>query len=67
MTPAELVPKMDEAPNAHMLAFYECIRGKGANPADIGVGATGALTAIMGHMAITTGKVVEWKDIAGGL
>jgi predicted dehydrogenase len=65
--PAELVPKMDEAPNAHMLAFYECIRGKGANPADIGVGATGALTAIMGHMAITTGKVVEWKDIAGGL
>jgi myo-inositol 2-dehydrogenase/D-chiro-inositol 1-dehydrogenase len=63
--PAELVPKMDEAPNAHMLAFYECIRGKGTNPADITVGATGALTAIMGHQAITTGKVVEWKSIAG--
>jgi myo-inositol 2-dehydrogenase/D-chiro-inositol 1-dehydrogenase len=65
--PAELVPKMDEAPNAHMLAFYECIRGKGTNPADITVGATGALTAIMGHQAITTGKVVEWKTIAGEL
>lgn len=65
--PAELVPKMDEAPNAHMLAFYECIRGKGTNPADITVGATGALTAIMGHQAITTGKVVEWKTIAGDL
>lgn len=67
VAPAELVPKMDEAPNAHMLAFYECIRGKGTNPADVTVGATGALTAIMGHQAITTGKVVEWKTIAGGL
>jgi len=65
--PMELAPKMEEAPNAHMLAFYECIRGNGKNPADITVGATGALTAIMGHQAITTGKVVEWKDIAGGL
>lgn len=65
--PTELAPKAEEAPNAHMLAFYECIRGKGTNPADITIGATGALTAIMGHQAITTGKVVEWKDIAGGL
>lgn len=65
--PVELVPKMEEAPNAHMLAFYECIRGRGTNPADITVGATGALTAIMGHQAITTGKVVEWKSIAGEL
>jgi hypothetical protein len=31
------------------------------------VGATGALTAIMGHQAITTGKVVTWQDVAGGL
>ena len=41
--------------------------GTGKNPADITVGATGALTAIMGHQAITTGKVVEWKTIAGSL
>ncbi len=65
--PVELAPKMDENPHAHMLAFYDCIRGNGANPADVIVGATGALTAIMGHQAITTGKVVEWKSIAGEL
>ena len=65
--PAELVAKTDENPHAHMQAFYDCIRGNGKNPADITVGATGALTAIMGHQAITTGKVVEWKTIAGSL
>lgn len=65
--PMELAPKVDEPPAAHVLAWYDCIRGTGRNPADITVGATTALTAIMGHMAITTGKVVEWKDIAGGL
>lgn len=65
--PAELVAKQDENPHAHMQAFYDCIRGTGTNPADIMVGATGALTAIMGHQAITTGKVVTWQDVAGGL
>lgn len=65
--PTQLAPKVEEVTHAHMLAFYDCIRGTGRNPADITVGATGALTAIMGHQAITSGKVVEWKDIAGGL
>ncbi len=65
--PTQLADKVAENPNAHVLAFYDCIRGTGKNPADITVGATGALTAIMGHQAITTGKVVEWKDIAGDL
>lgn len=65
--PAELVPKVDEDQNAHMRAFYDCIRGSGRNPADVMVGATGALTAIMGHQAITTGKVVEWATIARGI
>jgi predicted dehydrogenase len=65
--PVELAPKMEEYPHAHMLAFYDCIRGSGKNPADVMVGATGALTAIMGHQAITTGKVVEWKTIAADL
>jgi myo-inositol 2-dehydrogenase / D-chiro-inositol 1-dehydrogenase len=63
--PTMLAEKVDENPSAHMLAFYEAIRGSGKNPADVIVGATTALTAIMGHMAITGGKVVEWKDIAG--
>ncbi|BCS34783.1 dehydrogenase [Luteitalea sp. TBR-22] len=65
--PTMLADKVDEHPSAHMQAFYDCIRGTGKNPADITVGATGALTAIMGHQAITTGKVVEWKSIAGDL
>lgn len=65
--PGELVAKQEENPHAHMQAFYDCIRGTGTNPADIMVGATGALTAIMGHQAITTGKVVTWQEVAGGL
>jgi predicted dehydrogenase len=65
--PSLLAEKVDEHPSAHMRAFYEAIRGTGQNPADVIVGATTALTAIMGHMAITGGKVVEWKDIAGDL
>ena len=65
--PEELVAKQDENPHAHMQAFYDCIRGAGTNPADVMVGATGALTAIMGHQAITTGKVVTWQEVAGGL
>ena len=40
---------------------------RGTNPADVTSAPPRALTAIMGHMAITTGKVVEWKDIAGDL
>jgi predicted dehydrogenase len=66
-SPSMLAEKVDEHPSAHMQAFYDCIRGTAKNPADISVGATGALTAIMGHQAITTGKVVEWKTIAGDL
>jgi len=65
--PTQLAERVDEPPHAHVLAFYDCIRGTGPNPADVMVGATGALTAIMGHQAITSGKVVEWKTIAGGL
>ena len=65
--PSVLAEKVDEHPSAHMGAFYDTIRGTGKNPADVTVGATTALTAIMGHMAITTGKVVEWKNIAGDL
>jgi myo-inositol 2-dehydrogenase / D-chiro-inositol 1-dehydrogenase len=65
--PTMLADKVDEHPSAHMRGFYDAIRGTGTNPADVTIGATTALTAIMGHMAITSGKVVEWKDIAGDL
>jgi predicted dehydrogenase len=65
--PYELVPKQQEEPHEHVRAFFDTIRTGARNPADIIVGATGALTAIMGHRAIIKGEVVEWKDIAGPL
>jgi myo-inositol 2-dehydrogenase / D-chiro-inositol 1-dehydrogenase len=58
-----LAPKGEEPPHAHVTAFYECITKKGKNPADITVGATAALTAIMGHLAMTKQKVVTWSEL----
>jgi myo-inositol 2-dehydrogenase/D-chiro-inositol 1-dehydrogenase len=58
-----LAPKGEEPPHAHVTAFYECITKKGRNPADITVGATAALTAIMGHLAMTKQKVVTWSEL----
>ena len=47
---------------AHITAFYESIRTGKKPPADIIVGATGALTAILGREAIYQKKVMEWRD-----
>lgn len=65
--PRELAPKVEESPHEHMRAFFDTIRTGAPNPADVMIGATGALTAIMGHQAIVHGKVVTWKDVAGPL
>jgi myo-inositol 2-dehydrogenase / D-chiro-inositol 1-dehydrogenase len=64
--PAEataLAVKGEPSPHAHVTAFYDCITKQGKNPADITVGATAALTAIMGHLAMTTGKTVTWAEL----
>jgi predicted dehydrogenase len=58
-----LAPKQQEPPHAHTTAFYDCITKGGANPADIVVGATGALTAIMGHIAMAKQKIVTWEEL----
>ena len=50
---APLAEKVEEQPHSHTKAFYSLIAGSGANPADITVGATAALTAIPGHEAMT--------------
>jgi predicted dehydrogenase len=50
-------------PHAHIVAFYACVRGSGPNPADIVTGATAALTAILGHEAMTKEKPVRWDDL----
>lgn len=58
-----LAPKGEQSPHAHVTAFYDCITKQGKNPADITVGATAALTAIMGHLAMTKEKVVTWDEL----
>ncbi|MBC8166948.1 MAG: Gfo/Idh/MocA family oxidoreductase, partial [Bryobacteraceae bacterium] len=53
--------KEEDAP--HITAFYQAIRTGSKPPADLTIGATAALTAIMGREAIYTGKVVTWGDL----
>ncbi len=49
-------------PERHLEAFYESIRTGKPNPAGIDVGATAALTAILGRDAIYRKRVMEWRD-----
>jgi predicted dehydrogenase len=61
--PSLLAEKPTEYAHAHVQSFYECLRNGGPNPADVKVGATAALTAILGHMAMTRERVVEWTEM----
>ncbi len=45
------------------MAFFESIRTGKQPPADIMIGATGALTAILGREAIYRKKVMTWQDL----
>ncbi|MGE5645433.1 MAG: Gfo/Idh/MocA family protein [Acidobacteriota bacterium] len=60
--PVVLVEPVAERGDAHMAAFYESIRTGKKPPADIVVGATGALTAILGREAIYRKQVMTWAD-----
>ncbi|MBL8220903.1 MAG: Gfo/Idh/MocA family oxidoreductase [Bryobacterales bacterium] len=57
------VEKREEGRHAHITAFYDAVTKGAASPADITVGATAALTAILGHEAMTRQAVVNWKDL----
>jgi predicted dehydrogenase len=61
--PTPLTVKSEESPHAHTTAFYDCITKGAKSPADIMVGATAALTAILGHEAMVRRKVVDWTDL----
>jgi myo-inositol 2-dehydrogenase/D-chiro-inositol 1-dehydrogenase len=50
-------------PHAHIAAFYNAVLNGGKLPADITIGATAALTAILGHQAMTRQQVVDWKGL----
>jgi myo-inositol 2-dehydrogenase / D-chiro-inositol 1-dehydrogenase len=58
-----LATRGEDGQHAHVTAFYDCITKGAANPADITVGASGALTSIMGHMAMTRQTVVTWEEL----
>ncbi len=61
--PVVLSPKIQEDQFAHIAAFYDSITKGTPPPVDIKVGATAALTAILGHQAMVQEKVVSWSDL----
>ena len=61
--PTVLSPKVDEPGDAHIRAFYDCVRKGAKSPADVTIGATAALTAILGNEVCRQGKVIDWKDL----
>ncbi len=61
--PVELAAKQKEPTHAHMTAFYDSITKGSPSPADISIGASAALTAILAHEALARQKVVTWSDL----
>jgi myo-inositol 2-dehydrogenase / D-chiro-inositol 1-dehydrogenase len=55
-------PQPDD-PHAHIAAFYNSVLNGAKLPADITIGATAALTAILGHQAMTRQQVVDWAGL----
>jgi predicted dehydrogenase len=58
-----LAEKVEEKNDAHIRAFFDCVRKGAKSPADITVGATAALTAILGNEVCRQGKVIDWKEL----
>ncbi len=54
-------------PHAHIAAFYDSVVNGAKLPADITIGATAALTAILGHQAMTRGQNVDWSSLGVAL
>ena len=49
--------------DAHIRAFYDGVRKGAKLPADITIGATAALTAILGNEVCRQGKVISWSEL----
>lgn len=58
-----IAAKAQENPDAHTTAFYDAITKGAKNPADIIVGATAALTAMLGNEVCRQGKVLRWDEL----
>ena len=61
--PVVLALRQQEDQYAHIAAFYEAITKGTPAPVDVTIGATAALTAILGHQAMVQEKVVAWSDL----
>jgi len=61
--PVVLAPKQQEDQYAHLAAFYDSITKGTPPPVDVKIGATAALTAILGHQAMVQQKVISWSDL----
>jgi len=61
--PSALAEKQEEPRHAHITAFYDSVIKGAPSPADITIGATAALTSILGHEAMVKEKVVNWSDL----
>lgn len=61
--PTLLAEKQDEPRHAHITAFYDAVTKGSPLPADLAIGATAALTAILGHEAMARETVVKWSDL----
>jgi len=61
--PVVLSPKIQEDQYAHIASFYDAIVNGTTPPVDVKIGATAALTAILGHQAMVQEKVVTWNDL----
>ncbi len=59
----EFSPKVEEKNDAHMRAFFDAVRKGAKLPADITIGATAALTAILGNEVCRQGRVIGWKEL----
>jgi hypothetical protein len=61
--PTVLAEKTEENRHAHITAFYDAVTKGSPSPSDITIGATAALTAILGHETMVKEKVVTWKEL----
>jgi predicted dehydrogenase len=61
--PVTLSEPQNEKDAPHLASFFEAIRTGSKPNADLAIGATAALTAIMGREAIYNRSVVKWADM----
>lgn len=60
------VPLVEPGPDnqyEHLVRFFAAVQDGGPNPADITIGATAALTAIIGNEAMQKEKIITWDEL----